>query len=197
MAGGRRFPRRRSWIRRRRVGAKLASGGDDDPVLSPGGRTHCGEWRCVRGVPIRLEGRMRVGANGDVYVPDSEDEESVMEVEVGGADVADSGGATATVDGMRMAIVGVPPDSIAIGSDKEAADVVHVVAESILADGVKVAADEGDANSVKVAADATSGDKMHPKVVARLEKLLRRIDPTFRDIFVDMLKVMVPAFFDP
>ncbi|CAO2140702.1 unnamed protein product [Urochloa humidicola] len=27
MAGGRRFPRRRSWIRRRRVGAKLASGG--------------------------------------------------------------------------------------------------------------------------------------------------------------------------
>ncbi|CAO1945874.1 unnamed protein product [Urochloa humidicola] len=113
-----------------------------------------------------------------------------MEVEVGGADVADSGGATATVDGMQMAIVGVPPDSIAIGSDKEAADVVHVVAESILADGVKVAADEGDANSVKVAADATSGDKMHPKVVARLEKLLRRIDPTFRDIFVDMLKLV-------
>ncbi|CAL5012802.1 unnamed protein product [Urochloa decumbens] len=179
MAAGGRCPRRRSWIRRRRGDSKLGGhgGGNDDPVLTPGGRSHCRDWRCVRGHRSRLQGRMRVAANGDVYVPDSENEESDMEV--GGSDVAVSGGATATVDG------------IAVGGDKDtvdAVDVVDVVAESIPADAVKVAAERGDTDGIKVAVGAASGEKMHPEVVARLEKLLPHIDPSFRDIFVTHVK---------
>lgn len=126
MAGGGRCPRHRNRILRRRGGSKLGGrgGGSDDPVLTPSCHNRWGEWICVRGHRITLQGRMRVGANGDVYVPDSEEEDSSMEVEVGGADVADSGGAMAAVDGMQMAVVGVPPDSIAVGSDKDAANVV-------------------------------------------------------------------------
>ncbi|CAN6208745.1 unnamed protein product [Urochloa humidicola] len=163
MAGDGRVPRRRiSWVRRHRRASKLSGCGglNGDLVLKPGNRS-CGEWVCVRGHRIRLQGRMRVDTNGNVYVPDSEDEEPGMEVEVGGVKVADLEGA---------AVVG---------------------------DGFDVAAEGGEADGVKVPADAASGDEMHPKVVARLNMVLAHIDPAFHDIFVDMLKVLVPAFFDP
>jgi hypothetical protein len=85
MAAGARCRRRRSWIssiRRRGVGAKLSidDGGMDDILVKRNNRD-CGEWICVRGHRIRRTGRMRVDANGDVYIPDSEDEEGDMKME--------------------------------------------------------------------------------------------------------------------
>ncbi|CAO2205214.1 unnamed protein product [Urochloa humidicola] len=109
MAAGRTCPRRRGWIRRRRGGSKLGGrgGGNDDLVLKPGSHSSSVEWIYVRGYRIRLQGRMRVDANGDVYVPDSEDEEPDMEVEAGG--VADLRGANAAADGKQMVAVGILP----------------------------------------------------------------------------------------
>ncbi|CAL4988087.1 unnamed protein product [Urochloa decumbens] len=170
MAAGRTCLRRRGRIRRRCGGSKLGgrSGGNDDLVLKPsdhGDHSSCGEWISVRGHRIRLQGRMRVDANGHVYVPDSEDEEPGMEVEAGAVEVADLGGLNAAADAMQMAAVGVPLDAIT------------------------VAAKGGDADGIKAAADTSTSDKLHPEVVARLKMVLPRIDPTFRDIFISMLKL--------
>ncbi|CAN6345529.1 unnamed protein product [Urochloa humidicola] len=83
MAAGGTCPWRRGRIRQRRGGSKLGSRseGNDEFVLKPGDHSSCGEWISVHGHRIRLEGRMRVDANGDMYVPDSEDEEPGMKVE--------------------------------------------------------------------------------------------------------------------
>ncbi|CAL4964606.1 unnamed protein product [Urochloa decumbens] len=177
MAGGGRCRRRRSCIssiRRRGVGSKLSidGGGIDDIPMKPVNRDR-DEWICVRGHRIRRSGRMRVDSNGGVYVPDSEDEEADMEMEVGSVDLANSGGASVT------------PDAIAVGAD------------GVMGDGIDVAAEGIPADAVNVEEDAGTCEEMHPKVAARLKMLLDHIDPTFRDVFVSMLKVLVPAFFDP
>jgi hypothetical protein len=75
-------------------------------------------------------------------------------------------------------------------------DGVEVPTEGIAADAVNVAAKEGDSDG-KVEEDMGTGEEMHPNVATRLKMLLNHIDPTFRDVFVSMLKVFVPAFFDP
>ncbi|CAN6191805.1 unnamed protein product [Urochloa humidicola] len=197
MAAGGMGPRRRGWIRMRRGGSKLGghSGGNADLVVKPGNRNSCGEWVYVRGHRIRLQGRMRVDANGEVYVPDSEDEEPDMEKEVGGVKVSDFGnvkvsdlgGANAAADGMKMTAVGLPPGAISVGANTVVRDVD--AAKSIPADAVTVAAEGGDSDGVKVVPDKATSEKMHPEVVACLKMVLRRIDPTFRDIFISMLKV--------
>ncbi|CAN6209970.1 unnamed protein product [Urochloa humidicola] len=178
MAGGSRRPRRCSWIRRRRRGSKLggSSGGNDNIAMNPGSRS-CEEWIWVRGHRIRRQGRMRVDSNGNLFVPDSEDEELGMETKASGADVAD----------LRVALVA--PDAIAVGADGVMGDGVDVASESIPTDSVNVAAEEGDADGVKVEEDVGTGEEMHPKVAARLKMLLNHIDPTFRDVFVEMLKI--------
>jgi hypothetical protein len=61
-----------------------------------------GEWICVRGHRIRRSGRMRVDDKGDVYVPDSEDEESGMKVDPCVLQVDDLGSALATADCLEM-----------------------------------------------------------------------------------------------
>ncbi|CAL5011577.1 unnamed protein product [Urochloa decumbens] len=189
MAAGGTCPRRRGWICRRRGGSKLGGhgGGNDDLVLKPGSRSRCGEWIYVHGHRIRRQGRMRVDANGDVYVPDSEDEEPDIEEEVGKVEVADLGGANAAADGMQIAAVGVPLGAISVGANTVVRNVD--AAESIPADAVTVATKEGDSDGVKAVADTSTGDEMHPEVLARLKMVLPCIDPTFRDIFVSMLKV--------
>ncbi|CAN6253224.1 unnamed protein product [Urochloa humidicola] len=194
MAGGGRVPRPRiSWVRRHRRASKLGGRGGHkgDLVLKTGNRS-CGEWICVRGHRIRLEGRMRVDTNGNVYVPDSEDEEPGMEVEAGDVEVADLEGTAVAGDGVDVEAEGGEADGVKVAADAASGDEMHPEG-----DGVGVKAEGGDADGVKVAADAASGDKMHPEVVARLNMVLACIDPAFRDIFVDMLKVLVPAFFDP
>ncbi|CAO2148232.1 unnamed protein product [Urochloa humidicola] len=89
-----------------------------------------------------------------------------MEMEAGGIDLADLGGASVT------------PDAIAVGGD------------GVMGDGIDVAAQEGiPADAVNIEEDAGTGEEMDPKVAARLKMLLDHIDPTFRDVFVSMLKV--------
>ncbi|CAN6273095.1 unnamed protein product [Urochloa humidicola] len=88
-----------------------------------------------------------------------------MEMEAGGIDLADLGGASVT------------PDAIAVGGD------------GVMGDGIDVAAQEGiPADAVNIEEDAGTGEEMDPKVAARLKMLLDHIDPTFRDVFVSMLK---------
>ncbi|CAN6356223.1 unnamed protein product [Urochloa humidicola] len=89
MAAGGTCPRCRDWIRGRHRGSKLGGygGGNEDLVRKSGNRSSSGEWIYVRGHRIRLQGRMLVDANGDVYVPDFEDEEPHIEEEVGGRPV--------------------------------------------------------------------------------------------------------------
>ncbi|PUZ65581.1 hypothetical protein GQ55_3G235900 [Panicum hallii var. hallii] len=142
MAGGSRGSRRRGRICRRRGGSKLSvrGEGNGDIVVKPGSRS-CGEGFCFRGHRIRQVGRMRVDANGDVYIPYSEDEESGMDVEAGATDgVADFGGASGAADGMQMALVGVPDETITVGADGVADDGFDVVAEGVPADAIEIAA---------------------------------------------------------
>jgi hypothetical protein len=75
-------------------------------------------------------------------------------------------------------------------------DGVEVATEGIAADAVNVAAEEGDGYGVKVEEDMGTCEEMHPNVATRLNMLLNHIDPIFCDVFVSMLKVFVPAFFD-
>lgn len=189
MAGGGRCPRRRSWIRRLRRDSKLGGRGEGAGaiIVKPGNRSS-GEWICVRGHRIRLRGRMRVAADGDVYVPDSEDEESGVEVETDGEGLVDLGGIPVAGNSKQIAVGEVPADAIdvAVGAS------------------VDVAAEEGTADDVNVAGDMRTseemhpeGEEMHPKVAARLKKVTADMDPAFRDVFISMYKVMVPAFFKP
>ncbi|CAO2174801.1 unnamed protein product [Urochloa humidicola] len=99
MADGGRCRRRRSWIswirRHHGAGCKLSShdGWNEDTPVKSDNRDY-GEWICTRGDRIRWRSRMRVDANDGVYVPDSEDEDSSKEVEVGSIyiEVTDLGG---------------------------------------------------------------------------------------------------------
>ena len=127
-------------------------------------------------------------------VPDSEDEESGVEMEASGVEGADLGGSSVTMNGMQMAAVGVPADAIAAGADGVMVDGIDVVAEGVYVGVVKVAAERSTADGINVAAD---DEEMHPKVAARLKMLLAHVYRTFHDIFISIYKVMVPAFFIP
>lgn len=127
---------------------------------------------------------MRVDANGDVYVPDSEDEESGMEVDARGLEVADLGGASVTAACLQM-------------DDRVLVDGVDGTVESVPVDDVEVTAEGVAVDGFKLAADAATGEDMHPVVAARLKKVLSNMDPIFHDVFVNMCKVMLPAFFKP
>jgi hypothetical protein len=76
-------------------------------------------------------------------------------------------------------------------------DAVDVTEGDIPVDAVEVATEGVPAAGIKLAADATTDEEMHPVVVVRLKKLLAHMDPSYRDVFVNMYKVIVPAFFNP
>ena len=137
---------------------------------------------------------MRVDANGDVYVPDSEDEESGMVVDAGGVEMADFGAGSGAADGAQMAIVGVPAETITIGAVGVAEDGFDVVTKGVPADAVEVVSDGGATDAVKVATSLGTSEEMHPKVAARMKKLLSQMDPTFHDVFVSMFKVYGACF---
>ena len=179
------------------VGHIVKPGAIDSEIKPSSADSAKDAWICVRGHRITLVGRMRVDANGDVYVPDSEDEESGMVVDAGGVEMADFGAGSGAADGAQMAIVGVPTETIAIGAVGVAEDGFDVVTKGVPADAVEVASDGGATDAVKVATSVGTSEEMHPKVAARMKKLLAQMDPTFHDVFVSMFKVMVPAFFKP
>jgi hypothetical protein len=74
---------------------------------------------------------------------------------------------------------------------------VDVTEEGIPMNVVKVAVEGFPTVGTKPTADATTGKEMHPVVAACLQKLLAHMDPSYRDVFVNMYKIMVPAFFNP
>ncbi|CAO2167276.1 unnamed protein product [Urochloa humidicola] len=90
---------------------------------------------------------------------------------------------------LRMAAIELPSGAISVGANTVVRDVD--AAKSIPADVVTVGAEGGDSDGVKAVVDKPTADEMHPEVVARLKMVLPRIDPTFRDIFVSMLKFLV------
>jgi hypothetical protein len=127
---------------------------------------------------------MRVDSNGDVYVPDSEDEESRMDVGARGLEVADLEAAPFNAGSLQMV-------------DGITADDVDAAMEGIPANAVEVAAEGSATDSIKLPADSDTGEEMQPEVLARLKMLLANMDPAYWDVFVNMYKVMVPAFFNP
>ncbi|CAN6331653.1 unnamed protein product [Urochloa humidicola] len=197
--GGGRCRRRRSWISRigRRLGvSKLSSDdGENHDIPVKADNHDYGEWICPREYRIQRRGHMRVDANGGVYVPDSEDEESSKEVEEGGVgiEVTSLGGASVATDGVQLPDVAVPTSAIAIGADGFAADAIDAAAVGV----PSVAAEGVTPDGVEVANDLAIGEEMHPKVAARLKTLVAQMDPSVRDVFISMLKVMVPAYFKP
>ncbi|CAN6311440.1 unnamed protein product [Urochloa humidicola] len=100
-----------------------------------------------------------------------------MEVESSGVDLADSGGTS------------VASVAIAVGANRVVGDGVDAAAEGIPVDAANVAAEEGDADGVKVEEASGTGKEMQQEVAARLKTLLAHIDPSFRDVFISMLKV--------
>ncbi|CAO2162248.1 unnamed protein product [Urochloa humidicola] len=83
--------------------------------------------------------------------------------------------------------------AIVIGTDGFAADVITAAAKV-----VPYAAAKGvTADGVEVANNVAIGEEMHQKVAARLKTLVAPMDPSVRDVFISMLKVMVPAYFKP
>nr|CAB3451430.1 unnamed protein product [Digitaria exilis] len=116
MAGRGRCRRRRSWIQQRCQGSKLGGRGEGagDILVKPNNHRY-GEWICVRGHRIRLRGRMRVDADGDVYVPDSEDEE----VDLGGISVAANG------DHMDVAAEEGAADGVKVAADMGTGEEMH------------------------------------------------------------------------
>ncbi|CAO1946118.1 unnamed protein product [Urochloa humidicola] len=120
-----------------------------------------------------------------------------MEVEAGGGEVADLGGANTAVDAMQMAAVGVALDATSVGT-KLLRD-VDVAAESIPADATPTAVSEGaDADGIKAAAHTSTSDKMHPEVVARLKMVTSisiEIYAMHNNLFIFMDKMGL-SFFD-
>ena len=90
-------------------------------------------WNLVRGRRIG-RGGFRINSQGDLYAPDSEDE-----------------------------------------------DAMEVAAEV--------------APGMKVAAEAPPAVELPREVQARLEMVLATIDPVYHDVFINLYKVIVPAFF--
>ncbi|CAN6353993.1 unnamed protein product, partial [Urochloa humidicola] len=189
--GGGRCRRRRSWISRirRRLGvSKLSSDdGENHDIPVKADNHDYGEWICPREYRIQRRGHMRVDANGGVYVPDSEDEESSKEVEEGGVgiEVTSLGGASVATDGVQLPDVAVPTSAIAIGADGFAADAIDAAAVGV----PSVAAEGVTPDGVEVANDLAIGEEMHPKVAARLKTLVAQMDPSVRDVFISMLKI--------
>ncbi|KAF8671844.1 hypothetical protein HU200_049841 [Digitaria exilis] len=165
-----RFHGWRGWIHPLRRVSKLGGRGEgaDNIIVKPGSRNS-----------EELRGRMRVDTDGDVYVPDSEDEESGLQVETVGEGLVDFGGISAAKNGEHIAVGGGPADAIAIGANTVSTDGVDVTAGGM----VDVAAEDGTADDVKVAADMRIGEEMHPEVAARPKKVIAHMDPSFRDVF--------------
>lgn len=174
-----------------------------------------GSSSCVRGRRIG-PGRLYMDAEGNLYVPDSEDEASDMEVEVPAEETTNRAVdedlfvdgppavATAGPDGENPLTEGPP----AVVGDAPAGE--HQPAEG----DPELAANGATHVDPVVTVDGAAGEKMHPEVAARLAKkvlgedlhpevaehlaiVLSRMETLYHECFISMYKVMVPSFFKP
>lgn len=133
------------------------------------------EWIYIRGCRIKRSG-LRFNSQGYVYVPDSEDDESAM-------DLAPAVAADKAV-GLDLAPT--------MATDRAAGvDVVPLVA----ADGA--ASVEMNPDVAARLAKQVLGEDLHPEVAARLAEVLSKIEPFCHECFIGMYKDLVPIFFTP
>lgn len=172
MSRGGRCPRRhrwshRPWSRRRHGGGVKICDVDDavDCNVKPadvGIESAAKDSICVRDRPGRS--RLRVDAEGNLYVLDSEEEDSAMEVNAGGAVAAEgveaSNGANLFVDGSPVAAAGAAGEDVPLGPPVVTPD---------------------DAARMELA----------PEVAARLKEVLANMDPIYHDVFISMYKIMI------
>jgi hypothetical protein len=106
-----------------------------------------------------------------LYVLNSEDEDSGMEVDEDGVGVAAEG--ATTVNGADLSMER-PPVS-----------------------GGGVAGEDLSLGPLVVAPDGASGMDLAPEVAARLKEVLANMDPIYHEVFIGMYKILVPIFFCP
>ncbi|KAG2538897.1 hypothetical protein PVAP13_9NG372600 [Panicum virgatum] len=149
-----------------------------------GGTNLCKEVDVVKR-PIR-RGGLRINVHGDLYAPDSEEEELDMEADASPCKIrsADARPCKIRRGGLHMDVHGAlyVPDSEEEDSDME------VAANGSL--GVVQAA-------AKKAAEIVATMKLTPEVQERLQAVLANMDPLFHGEFVSMYKILVPIFFKP
>ncbi|CAN6268258.1 unnamed protein product, partial [Urochloa humidicola] len=142
----------------------------------------------IEGRRGRIEGRggridsasFHIDSHGQLYAPDSEDEGAGVEVE----DVVVEGSGD-----MELAATGAPIEELAADGVPrvELAAVDGALVEYLAADG---------APSVEPAAvDQALYEEFAPEVQERVKVVLAGMDPLYHAVFIDMYKVMVPAFF--
>jgi len=159
-----------------------------------GGTNLCKEVDVVKR-PIR-RGGLRINVHGDLYAPDSEEEELDMEADASPCKIrsADARPCKIRRGGLRMDVHGAlyVPDSEEEDSDMEV-EPRSAKAEDLAANGslgvVQAAA--------KKAAEIVATMKLTPEVQERLQAVLANMDPLFHDEFVSMYKILVPIFFKP
>jgi hypothetical protein len=180
MSGGGRCLRRHRWNRCRwsrrqhEGGAKICD--DDDGVecvVKPADVGIQSDAKYSISVRDRRIGwsHLRVNAQGILYVLNSEDEDSGMEVDEDGVGVAAEGATTA--NGADLSVER-PPVS-----------------------GGGVAGEDLSLGPLVVAPDDASGMDLAPEVAARLKEVLANMDPIYHEVFIGMYKILVPIFFCP
>ncbi|CAN6283792.1 unnamed protein product [Urochloa humidicola] len=167
IAGGLWVRRSRSQVRGGRKfggsgGVRKVGGADSRELGAHGGRIEQGEsWIVVRGRRIGRAG-LRINSEGEVYVPDSEDEEANMEME----DVVAKG-----VAAVKVAAAHSPAAAVAT-------DVGPTV----------VVAAHG-APAMELPVDNDPSMVLAPEVQARLKAVLAGKDPRHHDFFISLYKV--------
>lgn len=191
MSGGGRFLKRGRWSRRRREGgAKICDEdeGVERAVKPVGVGIHSDTKESICEPESRTGwGRLRVNAEGFLYVLDSEEEKSDMEVDADGVSVATKG--AATFNGVDLSMEAPP-----VAGDGSASEDLPL-GPSVVGNG---AADEDmPLRPPLVAMDEAARMDLAPEVAARVKEVLANIDPLYHEFFISMYKILVPILFRP
>jgi hypothetical protein len=151
---------------------------------------------CVRD-PCIGRGRLRINAEGILYVLDSEDEDSNMDVDADAVGVATEGAATA--NGADLSVEGPPVaiDGAANGCRccrRESTPRPSIGASGGRCYGCRRGTAPGPS---LVAPGDASGMDLAPEVAAHLKEVLASMDPIYHEVFISMYKILVPIFFRP
>jgi hypothetical protein len=153
------------------LGQVVNAGSADSEVEQPSSVDSASEgWIYVRGHRIKKAG-LHIDCHGNVYVPDSEAEESSTEEPEACGDVA---------KGMDLAVELVPE------GDAVGAAVVDQIPN--------VAADQAPHADLPVKGPlvlATNKD-VPPEVPEQLKEVIANMDPIYHDVFVSLYKILVP-----
>ncbi|CAL4913585.1 unnamed protein product [Urochloa decumbens] len=152
---------------------KVADAGNRKLVVRGGQIEQGGDYVVVRGHRIERVG-LRINSQGEVYVPDSEEEDD-MEMEDVAVGLAANG-----APGMEVAADGAPGMEVAV----DRAPGMEVATDG--ASGMEVSADRTP--GLEVAADGAPGVEFAPEVQARLDAVLAGIDPLYHDVYISLYK---------